>query len=231
MKKLLLLCIVLFSSANTFATTLKYTGVVTYASAPNAPSSIYDQIDAGDIIEGLFSYNPFGVTDASPNSDMVGSYNFNESNSRFQFSVFDSSNNNAILYQESGRLAYILTENNWQYTPNPSIYPTIDAFTPVGLLDDSALVYLRYQNRDNNLDLITTDELPLSPLAFNNYNYHEGRLSLPHGYLGEVDFNLTSLTPVPAPSTGSLMIIALALLLVIISTRKMPIVNHRNQLA
>ncbi|MEL0584427.1 MAG: hypothetical protein AAES65_06040 [Candidatus Thiodiazotropha sp. (ex. Lucinoma kazani)] len=227
MKHTILLCILLSISSDIFAATMKYTGIVTdYLGS----SSLYELVEAGDTIVGQFSYDPVGVLDAYPNNDMVGAYNFNESNSSFQFTVFDSSNSHAVLYQESGRLAYILAENNWEYTPNPSLYPIIDAFTPVGLLDSGSLVYLRYQNRDTNLDRITTDALPLLPLSFDNYNYHTGSISLPSGHLGSLSFDLTGLTPVPIPPAQILFISAIALLAGITGLKRTTLANHCNQI-
>lgn len=204
MKYTILICVLYGISSTTFAATIKYTGFVTDYSVPTGSDDLFGLVEIGDTVEGQFSYDHTSVVDAYPNNDMVGSYNFTESNSSFHLTVFDVSNSNDVLYQYHGRLAYILVENNWVYTPNPSLYPTIDSFTPVGLLDNGSLVYLRYQNRDTNLDLITTDALPSVPLSFDNYNYRTGTISLPTGYVGFVDFGLTGLTPVPIPAAAYL---------------------------
>ena len=209
MKIIGLFFIALGAYSNAFATSITYSGVITELTGSVASSTLFGLAETGDTIVGNFSYNPMGVADAYPADDTVGSYNFNASNSSFSLTLLDSSNSNSVLYQYFGRIAYILTQNNWIYTPNPSLYPTIDAFTPVGLLDNGSLVYLRYQNRDTNLDLISTDALPTHPLSFDSFNYHTGSISPPSGYTGQISFDLTSLSALPSPPTPALLVIGL----------------------
>jgi hypothetical protein len=178
---------IFISSAS--ADNLKYSGVITDLSGNAHNSALYGLAEVGDIIEGFFSYNPAGVTDSN-SWDVIGKYYFNETNSSITLIIRDSSNNGAALYEYSGRLSYILTENNWEYAG----YPVIDAFSPVGLLDNGSEVFLRYQNRDTNLDLITSDELPKMPLPFKDYNYTTGSITIPNT-IGQVDFSITGLEP------------------------------------
>jgi len=207
MKWLLSLSLVFVLVGSTSAATVKYSGIISEITLNAGNSSFFNLVEVGDTVKGNFFYSPNGVTDIN-DWDAVGQYIFTEFNSSFQLSIFDSSNNGEVLYNYSGRISYILTENNWVYTPNPNLYPTIDAFSPKGLLDNGSEVYLRYQNRNSNLDLITSDELPIEPLSFENYNYTTGSIVIPES-LGQIEMDLTELTVIPIPSTLYLLISAL----------------------
>ncbi len=184
----------LLASANIHATIMTYSGVINNINF--GQNGAYPLAEVGDVINGTFTYT-HGVSDSN-SWDAVGEYYFNDQNSNFSFDIYDSSENGKLIYSQTGYLRKILIENNWQYTPNPSLYPTIDAFTPIAVLDNGAEVFLRYQNRDTNLDVIFSDVLPLIPPLFDQFNYTTGSLA-PTNTIGQIDFSLTSLTPVPVP--------------------------------
>jgi len=200
-----ILIIIILVSTNTNATTMSYSGVINNINYGQNPA--YPLAEVGDIINGTFTYHPQGVSDSN-SWDAVGEYYFNDQNSYFTIDIYDSSENGGLIYSQTGYLRKILTENNWQYTPNPSLYPTIDAFTPIALLGNGAEVFLRYQNRNTNLDVITSDELPLIPPLFDQFNYTTGSLA-PANTIGQIDFSLTSLTPVPLPPSFVFLITGL----------------------
>lgn len=223
MKYILALLSSLIYSVHCNALVIEYSGVVTdpYGSITSNP--LYVNVEAGDIIKGSFSYDSSGVTDIN-SWDAVGQYLFSNENSNFTLSILDASESNSILYSYSGYISTIVTNNNWQYTPNPSLFPTIDAYKVNGRLDHGAEVGLGFQNRNVNLDLINSDELPSSPLDFGDYNYSFGYINL-DGVLGQIDFKPTSLfvsnsVSVSEPTTLPILLVGLVLLVFRSSRRK-----------
>jgi hypothetical protein len=179
------------------AAILEYRGIITSMTGQTGDSALYGLAEVGDIVTGVFSYDPTGVTDTN-SWDAVGNYTFNEFNSSLTLTILDVSDGGTVLYEYNGHLDHITTNNNWEYLPNPSLFPVIDSFVPVGILDTGSMIYLRYQNRDTNLDLITSDALPDFPLLFEDYNTTTGAINLPSG-VGQIGLDLTGLTVVPLP--------------------------------
>lgn len=181
-----------------------YTGVISSLPTSSLDGSIFESLELGDQITGSFNYSSLDSTD-SKDWDAVGKYSFNSLNSSFSMRALDVSMGNDVIFELNGYISYIVTENNWQYTPNPGLYPTIDAYTPVATLENGSNVYLRLQNRDTNLDLITSDMLPEYPMSIDNYNYLSGSITLPF-QVGQIEFTPTSVTPVPLPGSLSLLV-------------------------
>ncbi len=193
--------------SNVNATTMTYEGVVTYLSGNTTTSSLYGLLEEGDLIEGSFSYDSSASIDTN-DWDAVGNYRFNDSNSYVDIRIYDVSEGSALLYEYSGYLTKIHTSDNWEYKPAPTRYPVIDAFSPKGILDTGSEIYLRYQNRDTDLDYITSDDLPETPLDFEYFNYATGSLTLPSD-IGQVDFDITGLVEVPLPPLCALFAIGI----------------------
>lgn len=208
---------------------IEYAGTVSNLSGSSASHPNYDMVEVGDLITGTFSYDPSDSADSNP-WDAVGRYGFDATNSSFSMSIYDVSDNNRLLYEYTGHLRYITTENNWQYAPNPSLFPTIDAYTPVALLENGSEVFLRFQNRDVDLDLISSDALPDVPLDFVDYNYRSASITLPTGNIGQIDFTPTYLAAapieetVPAPSPALLLLFGL----IPLAQRFKPSIQSRN---
>jgi hypothetical protein len=198
-------------TCNAHAGIFEYSGVVGELSGSASVSGLYGLVEVGDIVSGTFSYDVQGISDYIP-WDAEGRYTFNETNSSFTLSIFDASEGNSLLYDYSGHLARIITNNNWEYRPDPRRFPTIDAFTPVARLDSGSEVFLRFQNRNTNLDLITTDELPSAPLDFDSYNYKSASITIPF-VIGQVEFSPTSLNTVSVPLPPSISLMAIGLLI------------------
>ncbi|MGQ7273986.1 PEP-CTERM sorting domain-containing protein [Marinobacter sp. V034] len=198
----------LLFSVPSYASTIDYSGIITSASGNIGSSSYFDKVEEGDIVVGSFNYDPSGVDDIN-DWDVVGQYMFTEINSSFSLSILDSSNSNSVLYNYSGYISMILTENNWEYTPKPGMYPVIDSYTVTGRLENGAEVVAGFQNRDVDLGLITSDELPDYPMSFEDYNYTFGSIQLP-GIFGQFNYKPDSLSSeiasqVPEPSSIALI--------------------------
>ncbi|MBI3545835.1 MAG: hypothetical protein HY081_04485 [Gammaproteobacteria bacterium] len=194
--------------------TLQFTARV--ASKDSSAQYGLTPIAIGDQINGYFTYDSALTADTNT-WDVVGQYPFSASNSSYRFQVI-SSTGSGILYDESGPLTQIITENNWSYPG----YPTLDAFTVNGGFSKGGEVFtfwLYLQNRDTNLNVITSDALPSPPPAFDQFNYTKGVLSSSYS-LGQVYFDLTSVAPVPLPGSLILMLSALTFFTRLIKTKK-----------
>ena len=202
--------ILLFISSNVYSATIQYTGIITEFSGSTSSSSLAEGVEIGDIVVGRFSYDSSNIADSN-DWDAVGWYSFDDQNSDYSLSILDTSSENNLLHHVEGHLSYILIEDNWQYKPNPDRYPTIDAYTPVALLDNGSEVYFRLQNRDTDLDLITSDELPDYPMNFNNYNHVSGSITL-YNSIGQIEFTPTSVTVVPILPAFALLLSSLTML-------------------
>lgn len=197
----------LLLSSQSFASVIKYSGVITSDSGNIGSNPYFDEVEAGDVVIGEFSYDSHSVSDIN-DWDAVGQYMFTESNSNFSFSILDSSNNNSVLFSDSGYISMILAEDNWEYTPKPNMYPVIDAYTVTGKLASGAEIIAGFQNRNVDLDLITSDELPAAPMDFESYNYVFGSVQLPRVFgqfnYKPTDLSTVSTSQVPEPSSIAL---------------------------
>lgn len=193
---LLIAAIIACQSAFAGTVTMHFTGVVT--AKGSQVSGQLDEIEVGDAIEGYFSYDPAATSDTNA-WDVYGTYPFDAAGSLFSFTVYDASAGGEILFDLEGSLAEIITQNNWTY-PN---YPVIDAFTPHANLANGWEVYLYFQNRDTNLEVITSDTLPVPPPPFDQFNHTQGRIANPTAW-GDIDFSTQSLTLVMILCDGDL---------------------------
>jgi hypothetical protein len=215
MKYILALLSSLILSGHCNALVIEYSGVITNPYGSITSNSIYANVEAGDIIKGSFSYDSSEVTDIN-SWDAVGQYLFSAANSSFTFSILDTSNSNIELHSYSGYISLITTQNDWQYSPNPSLFPTTDAYGVTGRFNHGAEVGIGLQNRNINLDLVNTDQLPSSPLELNNYTYSFGYINL-DDVPGQIDFMPTALyvsnsVSVSEPTSLSILLLCLALL-------------------
>lgn len=183
-----------------------FSGVVT--SKSSTASGVLGTLQVGDRLEGVFSYDTAGAVDTNDWS-VVGQYPFTAANSVFSLTVYAGSSATVMRYTATGYLDQILTEDNW----NVAGYPVIDAFTPKGALPNGVGAYLYFQNRDTQLDFITSDALPeASTIDIANYNYTKGTIFSATS-IGQVYFDITStnVSAVPEPSTLCLMVAGLGL--------------------
>jgi hypothetical protein len=193
--------------------TVLFSGVVT--SKDSTTSGRLNDIKVGDRIEGSFSYDASAAVDSN-SWDVVGQYAFTAANSAFSISAYDSSAGHTVHYAAIGFLESVVTENNWT-APG---YPTIDALTPTGSLLDGFHAVLYLQNRDSNLGLITSDALPqASTIRRSNYNYTKGTL-FSDSSIGQVYFDLTSVSAVPEPAAYVQLLAGGLLLFTLILSRR-----------
>lgn len=216
MKKTLVAAVLSMSSLPALAApvTLQFTATVT--SKDSSAQYGLAPVGIGDQISGYFTYDKDLTADTN-SWDVVGQYPFSSSNSNYRFGL-TSSNGGQVLFDESGPLTEILVENNWSYPG----YPTIDAFTVKAGFSKGGEVFtfwLYLQNRNTNLDVITSDQLLSPPPSFDQFNYTKGTLSSSWSP-GQVYFDLTSVTPVPLPGSLFLMLGGLAFLSGLVKTRK-----------
>lgn len=202
--------ILLTISTNVQSALVHYTGIISDVPTGLLVGSVFESLETGDLIAGSFNYSSMDSTDSN-DWDAVGKYFFNDVNSSFSLRAMDVSMNNDVIFGLNGHISYILTENDWQYTPNPSLYPTIDAYTPVARLENNSEVFFRLQNRNTNLDLITSDILPEFPMSIGNYNHVSGSITLP-SQVGQIEFTPTSVSTVPLPGSLTLLIGGLGLM-------------------
>ncbi len=169
---------------------LYYSGVVT--SKDSTTAGLLNNIQVGDRVDGYLSYDPSGVLDENSGS-VFGIYSFTAVNSSFAINVYDKLTGAVLHYSSSGALSQITTSNNWSYPG----YPTIDAFSPEAALPNGIAVYLYLQNRNTNLDYITSDVLPEpGSISYSNYNHTKGTMASSTS-IGQVYFNLTNVTFIP----------------------------------
>jgi hypothetical protein len=146
---LLIATLIICQSAVAGTVTMHFTGVVT--AKDSLVSGELDEIEVGDTLEGYFSYDPATTSDTN-SWDVWGTYPFDADSSSFLLTVYDTSADGQMLFDLESYLSKIITENNWTY-PN---YPVIDAFT---LHANDWEAYLYFQNRNTNLEVITSDAL------------------------------------------------------------------------
>ena len=204
MKPICGIILLLTLSTTAHGALVNYTGVVSDLPTGSLAGSVFESLEVGDLIAGSFNYSSLDSTD-SKDWDAVGRYYFNSTNSSFSIRTLDVSMNNDVIFDLEGHISSILIENDWQYTPNPSLYPTIDAYTPIATLENGSEVFIRLQNRDTNIDLINSDMLPEYPMSIDNYNYVSGSITLPFQF-GQIEFTPTSVSAVPLPGSLTLLL-------------------------
>lgn len=216
MKKILAAAVLFTSPLPVSAAPVTLQFTATISSKDSSAQYGLTQVGIGDQISGYFTYDK-NLTADTNSWDVVGQYPFSSSNSSYRFGLV-SSGSGEILFNESGPLTQIIVENNWTYPG----FPTIDAFTVQGGFSRGGEIFtfwLYLQNRDTNLDVITSDTLLSPPPSFDQFNYTKGTLSSSWSP-GQVYFDLTSVTPVPLPGSLFLMLGGLTFLAGLAKTRK-----------
>lgn len=176
--------------------TMHYSATVT--NKDGTTSGTLDEIEPDDIIEGYFTYDPAETTDVN-SGDVTGYYPFTPESSGADLIISSPDSPEEPLFDLEGYLLNILVQNDWTY----GSYPVIDAFSPHALLSNGWEMHLYYQNRNTHLDVITSDELPAPPPAYDQYSYTRGTL-ISSSSRGQVYFRIDSLTLIMIICEGDL---------------------------
>ncbi len=191
---------ILISTSSAWCITIEYSGRISGKGSNTAGE--LDKIYVGESIQGSFSYDQYDSSDTNGWS-VVGNYPFSSTNSSMNLNISNK-------VSESGYIDHIHISDNWSY-PN---YPTIDTFTLIGnfsIGQETMEIFLRFQNRDSNLNQIISDNLLDVPLDFSAYSLVNGTVTNKYRSMSYVTFDVFAATftdsPAPVPEPGTVVLL------------------------